>query len=111
MAKYSRVYKRGKRSFRYDYENRVVQVVYKEDAEIRADNIEWMGKYGYPLWEVENGYVVVDSAGLSLENWKDKESRDYYLSCYDDDLSEEAAYEADFFMKYEYPKYVEEGFE
>ena len=55
MAKrYSSVYKRKKNKFRYDYEYAIVE------------------------WLDENDEVI-DSVGLSRENWKNREARNEYL--------------------------------
>lgn len=103
----SRAYKLRGKLFRYDFDNGMVEYIYKADAEMRKDNEEWMARWNKPLWEIdEHGYFVADSVGLRRENWKDKESRDYYLSTWLDDMAAELAFEEAMFMKYEYPQYV-----
>ena len=101
MAKYSRVYKFGDRKFRYNYDDGVVELVFKPNKEMLDDNKEWMEKFGHPLWELSDGYCVADSVGLRRENWVDKESRDSYLGMWVDEIDEELAFEAELFVKRE----------
>lgn len=71
----------GKRMFRYDAERCVVQFVSKATPDMYDDDREWMRKYGRPLWGIDaDGYIVLDSAGLSREHWEDKEARIMYLT-------------------------------
>lgn len=59
-----------------------------------------MFRYNYVNGEVEwvlidratKGTEVIDSIGLRLENWKDKESRTYYLQQWSEELEEEIWY-------------------
>ena len=78
--KKSRVYKLGKKLFRYDYDHCVVEYVTKPTAEELADNERWQRDYGHDLWDIDQGYIVVETIGLRLENWKDREARDEYLN-------------------------------
>lgn len=104
----SKPYKRGKKLFRYDFDNGMVEYICKADEEMLKDNEEWVAKYGKPLWDVDaDGYCIVDAVGLRAENWKDKESRDCYLDTWLDDMREEFAYEMALFEKYEAPLYRE----
>lgn len=97
----SKPYKRGGKLFRYNYDDGVVEYIYKANAEMRKDNEEWMVEFGKPLWEIgEDGYFVADAVGLRSENWKDKESRDYYLDTWLVDMAEEFAYEMALYKKY-----------
>lgn len=106
----SRAYKYGGKLFRYDFDDCMVEYIVKANAEMRKDNKEWMEEFGKPMWEIdESGYCIIDRVGLRRENWKDKESRDYYLSTWLDDIAAEVAFEEAMFMKYEYPQLVEEG--
>lgn len=55
----------------------------KAKAQEKKDNEEWIAKFGKPLWDIdESGYLLIDSIGLSRENWKDKEARNEYLEEY-----------------------------
>lgn len=104
--KKSRVYKVGKHSFRYDYDNHVVECVEKADKEMLKDNEEWQKKYGKNLWDIDElGYVEFFSAGLMLENWKNQEARREYLEEWAAELDYEARCLAADFVKYELPKY------
>ena len=101
MKRYTRVVKVGKKLFRYDREDCVVQWVSKATAEMRKDNEEWMEKWGRPLWDIgDDGYEVVDSIGLSRKNWDNVEARKEYLQMWNDELNEEAAYLAEEFKMY-----------
>ena len=51
----------------------------------------------------EDGYIVLDTIGLSRENWADKEARDSYLFGWCNDLDEELSSMAADFVKYELP--------
>ena len=88
----SRVYKVNGRIFRYDYDKNRVEWVSKATQEELKDNEEWVAKYNHPLWEIEEGYVIHDTIGLSLENWKNKEARQEYLEGYCYDIDAEVAY-------------------
>lgn len=102
MKKYSGIYKFNGRSFRYDFEHSIVELVQKADKEMLKDNIEWREKYGRDLWELdEHGIHVVDGVGLNVKNWKSKMARDMYLSewCADLDYEAECAIEE---LKYEF---------
>lgn len=86
----SKAYKYGRKEFRYDYENGLVEWVTKATDEERKDNEEWMKKFNKPLWDIdEDGYIKIDSVGLSKENWKHKEMRDSYLGQWCDEIEEE----------------------
>ena len=70
----SRVCKVRGKQFRYNYDRALV---------------EWVCKPTDPDDEVEDGYVILDSVGLSRKNWDNKESRAYYLDLWVDDIGEE----------------------
>ncbi len=91
--------------FRYDYENSVVEYIYKLSAEEVQEELDWMEKHdGKPLVGMdEDGFSVVESVGLRRENWENREARAEYLSLWADELDEEAAYLMDSFIKYELP--------
>lgn len=94
MRKKSGIYKYNGKCFRYDYEHAIVEHVSKATAEEKKDNEEWTAKYGKPLWDIdENGYLLIDSIGLSRENWKDKEARNEYLEEYCYQLEDSVASE------------------
>lgn len=89
---YSRVVKYNGKLFRYNYNHGMVEYVMKVTNEVLTENEEWIKQFGEPLFEVRNGYVVIDEVGLYHENWDNIESRESYLSLYCDDLDEELAY-------------------
>ena len=89
---YSRVVKCDGKLFRYNYDRGLVEYVIKPPKNASADNEEWMREFGHPLWDIKNGYVVLDEVGLSYNNWKDAEARESYLINYSDDLDEEMAW-------------------
>ena len=84
MSGYSRVKKVGSRRFRFNYDRCVLEYVVKPSAEVLADNVEWREKYGHDLWEIENGYVVIDGIGLGRESWK--ENPEYWCEVYSEEL-------------------------
>lgn len=72
--RYSKIYKvvTGKhtfRSFRYDYEECILECVYVD---------------------IEDGIVLLDSIGLNPENWKDNPK--YWCERYNEDITEELRY-------------------
>ena len=83
MAKYSKNYKRGGKTFRYRWDDSVVEWIYKDE-----ETGEW---------------VELDGVGLRRENWENKEARDEYLDGWIFEIEEETAYLADEFIKYELP--------
>ena len=91
----------GKKTFRYT--NGVVEYVAKATPDMYDDDKEWMEKYGHPLWGIKDGYVVLDSAGLSKEHWNDKEARTEYLTGWAYDIDEESNSLLRDFIKYEFP--------
>jgi len=93
MSVYTINYGREKKSFQYDRKRAVVLYVAKAGIEEIADNQEWVAKYGKPLFEIqEDGYMIIDSIGLSRENWDNKEARDEYLHGWCMNMEEEQAY-------------------
>jgi len=90
MAKYSRVHKVGKKSFRYNYDRATLEWVCKPDAQMIEDNKEWQEKFGKDLWDIVDGYVVFDTIGLGRDNWK--ESPKYWCEIYAGEISLECAY-------------------
>lgn len=73
MSKYSRIYKVGKRSFRFNYEHCVIEYIAKMDEQKLKENEEWLKEFGEPMWETdETGrYTILDSIGCFLEDWKE----------------------------------------
>lgn len=103
----SKPYKHGGKLFRYDFDECMVEYIYKVTPAMLQDNEEWLKEFGEPLWNIDaDGYCIAECVGLRTENWKNKESRDGYLDQWIDEMAEEAAYEMDFFMKHEYPLYA-----
>lgn len=76
----SRPYKFAGKLFRYDFVHSLVEWISKADATMIADEKEWREKYGHSLYDIdEDGFAVVDTIGLHVDNWKHKETRDEYL--------------------------------
>lgn len=90
MAKYSRIHKAGKKSFRYNHEHAVLEWVCQPDAEMLADNREWQEKFGRDLWDIVDGYVVCGRIGLGRDSWK--ESPKYWCEQYAADIEAEVGY-------------------
>lgn len=92
----------GKKLFRYNEENSLVEFVEKATPDMYKDDKEWIEKYGHPLWGIDkDGYIVLDSAVLSREHWDDKESRIMYLTEWTWEIEAECNYLMDEFIKYE----------
>lgn len=89
----------NKKTFLYDEEKATVYYVAPATEEEKKDNEEWQEKYGknhWPLWDFINhngkDYTIITYAGLSRENWKNKEAREEYLSEWLLELDEEIKY-------------------
>ena len=65
--------------FLYEEETSTLYYVTKTSEQEIEDNAEWLAKFKKPLWEIINGYTVIDTIGLNKANWKNKEVRDEYL--------------------------------
>ena len=103
----SNVYELKGKLFRYNFDRCVVEYVAKAGEEELKDEAEWLERYGSPLFGLDaDGYMVLDSIGLSRENWENREARDGYLSGWVLDLDAEASRLADDFVKYELPYLV-----
>ena len=88
----SKVYKLDGKMFRYNFDRNTVEYVAKAGNEELKDEAEWMQKYGEPLFGIDHdGYMVIDSIGLSRENWENREARDSYLHGWAQDLGEESS--------------------
>lgn len=79
--------------FAYDKKNNVLIYLFKDDEEVSE-----MGWDKAPWREL-------DSAGLSSDNWNDKESREDYLHAYTFDLDSESSYLVQDFIDNELPYY------
>ena len=89
----SSVYKFKGKMFRYDFDNCIVEYITKADKEMIKDEEEWKANHnGRSLFGIDaDGYMVVDSAGLRKENWKNKAVRDEYLAEWISELQYEAS--------------------
>lgn len=90
MARYSRVHIVGNRRFRYDYQLCELQYIAKADKKVIKENKEWRDKFGEDLFEIVDGYMLIDTIGLSKDGWE--KSPDYWCDVYNDRLNEEIAY-------------------
>ena len=98
-------YKLNGKLFRYNFDTCIVEYIMKADKDDLEADEEWKRTHdGRSLLGIGgDGYIILDSIGLSRENWKNKEARDGYLSAWCIDLDDElASMEADF-VKYELP--------
>lgn len=86
----------NKKHFLYDEKIAIVYYVAPATEMEKQNNEEWQEKFGHDLWKFINhngkDYTLITSAGLSRENWKDKEAREEYLSEWLYDLHEEIKY-------------------
>jgi adenylate cyclase class IV len=86
--KYSKVYEYEGSHFRYNYERCLLEYVSLEDVDIDDRNEIVVTKRETP--------EVIDSIGLSKENWKD--NPEYWIEEYSDQITEECHYLAQEFM-------------
>ena len=91
----SNPYKLNGKLFRYNFDTCVVEYIQKADQETMQEDAEWKRNH--------DGYIILETIGLSRENWKDKEARDGYLSVWCNDLDAELESMAADFVKYELP--------
>ena len=100
----SKVYEQDGKLFRYNYDDAVVEYVYKATEEDKAEEAEWLEKHGCSLHHIDSdGYAVVASIGLRQDNWDHEELRREYIAQWIADLDEELqALKADF-ERYELP--------
>ena len=100
----SKVYEQDGKLFRYNYDDAVVEYVYKATEEDKAEEAEWLEKHGCSLHHIDSdGYAVITSIGLRRDNWDHEELRREYIAQWIADLDEELrALTADF-ERYELP--------
>lgn len=98
-------YKLNGKLFRYNYDTCIVEYIMKADKDDLESEEKWKRTHGGRslLGIGSDGYIILDSIGLSLENWKNREARDGYLSAWCNDLDEELASMESDFVKYELP--------
>lgn len=99
----SKVYKLDGKMFRYNFDRSTVEYVAKAGKEELKDEAEWMQKHGEPLFGIDHDGYMIDSIGLSRENWENREARDGYLHGWAQDLDTESSALAADFVKYELP--------
>lgn len=98
----SKPYKLRDKLFRYDFDTSMVEYIAKAEEEDIVLEKEWIEKYGRPIYGIgEDGYMVLDAAGLHKKNWNNKAARDEYLAEWANELDEEAEALARNFIKYE----------
>lgn len=99
--KKSKAYKRSGKLFRYNYDHCTVEWITKATEKEYADNEEWMVKWNSKLWNIDDdGYIVIDSVGLSKPNWMHKNMRDSYLDMWIDEIEEELSCLANDFLTF-----------
>ena len=92
----------GKRMFRYNADKCIVEWVEKASADMYEDDARWIAEHGRPLWGIDkDGYIVLDSAGLSREHWDDEDARTMYLTEWNYEISDEVDYLVDEFVRNE----------
>ena len=94
--------------FRYNFSGSTVEYIAKATPQEVADEREWAETHsGFPLLGIgTDGYIVIDTIGMSRENWADTEARDAYLTAWAEDLDEETQRLAEEFVRYELPYLV-----
>ena len=105
MLKKSAPYKLDGKLFRYNFTTSSVEYIEKAATKDIASekNSMKVHKGNSPLDIGTDGYMVIDTIGLSRENWNDREARNAYLEGWSSDLDEETSYLAEQFIRYELP--------
>ena len=92
----------GKKTFQFDRKRAIVRYVYKATPDMVEEENEWMEKHGRPLYGIdEDGYMTLDSAGLSGIHWDDKEFRMECLSSWCLEIEEETNSLVEDYIRYE----------
>ncbi len=86
-------YKLDNDEYAYDMKNAVVMFLFKDEDEVEHFGID------------KAPYRVLDTAGLSRDNWNDRAERDEYLRGYKQDLDNETSYLVQDFIQNELPMY------
>lgn len=90
-------YKLDGSEYAYDMKNAVVMFLFKDEDEVEHFGID------------EAPYRVLDTVGLSRDNWNDRAERDEYLRGYKQDLDDESSYLAQDFIQNELPYYQKQS--
>lgn len=84
---YSKVYTIEKKKFRYNYSTSELEWISNVTKQVKSDNEEWLRDLGRPCWDIVDGYVLIDSIGLNIDNWKDAPK--YWCERYSEEINEE----------------------
>lgn len=100
----SKIYRLNGKQFRYNFENSTVQYIQKAAKEtVRREEMRKQShEEGNLCSKGDNEYIVLDSIGLSRENWENLEARKEYISAWCNDLDEEMDAMVDDFVRYEF---------
>lgn len=90
-------YKLDDSEYAYDMKNAVVMFLFKDEDEVEHFGID------------EAPYRVLDTVGLSRDNWNDRAERDEYLRGYKQDLDNESSYLVQDFIQNELPYYQKQS--
>lgn len=90
-------YKLDGSEYAYDMKNAVVMFLFKDEDEVEHFGID------------EAPYRVLDTVGLSRDNWNDRAERDEYLRGYKQDLDDESSYLVQDFIQNELPYYQKQS--
>lgn len=97
----SKPYRLNGKLFRYDFDHSMVEYIYQAAAEDIAFEREWENTHNSRLHEIDDdGYIVMEAAGLHKDNWTNKAARDEYLSAWIVDLDAEAEAMAKEFVRW-----------
>lgn len=106
----TQIYRFRGKIFRYRFDDAVVEHVAKADADMIAEEKDWIARHGTPLLDLDaDGYFVLSAAGLSRQNWTRKSVRDEYLEEWCCEIDAESSILAENFMRYEMPQYEREA--
>lgn len=86
---YSKPVKFGDRYFRYNYDTTEVEYVVPVTSEMLTENEEWMHKFHSSLYDIHDGFAVIDYRQLNPDYWENKSDRIDYLREFSTDLDYE----------------------
>lgn len=79
MKKYSEIYEKQGRLFRYNYKYGLAECITKATEEMKVN----LSAGKAPRFAIcKDGYAVVDPIDMHASDWEDKEIRDYYIEAY-----------------------------
>lgn len=80
LCRLSDVYELNGRFYQYNYTEGIVSWICKASPEEISEENTWVKKHGKGLYHINaDGFYVIETVGLSGDNWDNQEVRDDYL--------------------------------